>query len=640
MKAVNREMVITTLSQSWRRTAFHVLIALVLVLQSHVGFADMKPRKVVFEGVKSEYKWALKDLDPNLPSDWSSYNYLVMELRTSTPQRFFLWIYTADGPRRLVLHPFGQNVWLRASVPLQYFKGKDQSGHDLASTNNRRTDSYWFSVWGPFGELKNVEALGVTMQYPLNKPTLEIRSMRLTSKDAGSDFLEKKPVLDEFGQWAHADWPRKIRSHEQLEKELAEEEKNIKPGNFNYCEYGGYLNTKARATGFFRVEQIDGRWWLVDPHGHLFLSMGSNGIGWGPARRRMRVPSPASAGASLSPRMRGAGLKAASPREYLYTMADLVHRRMDAWGLTTVGNWSDPILWQAQRKAYVMTFRSPRTEPSYLGMTDVYSEDFARSVDESAERQCAPRRSDPLLIGYFIGNEPPWPGRESELVGMFLNGPETATQRKLKAFLAEGDTPQRREQFIHAMFKRYLSIICDAIRKHDPNHLNLGIRFGGSPPDEVLRMGSVFDVCSINMYEYEPTKQMKRVYELTGRPILIGEFHFGVPANGLGAGLVQVADQKERGVGYRYYVEQAAALPCFLGTHWFIWRDEPVLGRMDGENYNIGFVDVTDRPYRELVEAAIATHKRLYEVHIGKVLPFSQRPKASAAGTPDSPWQD
>jgi hypothetical protein len=80
------------------------------------------------------------------------------------------------------------------------------------------------------------------------------------------------------------------------------------------------------------------------------------------------------------------------------------------------------------------------------------------------------------------------------------------------------------------------------------------------------------------------------------------------------------------------------SLPYSLGAHWFIWRDEPVLGRMDGENYNIGFVDATDRPYPELVEAAKATHQRLREVHAGLTLPFSQRPMASEAGSPSSPW--
>jgi hypothetical protein len=56
-------------------------------------------------------------------------------------------------------------------------------------------------------------------------------------------------------------------------------------------------------------------------------------------------------------------------------------------------------------------------------------------------------------------------------------------------------------------------------------------------------------------------------------------------------------------------VEQAMALPYFLGAHWFQWQDQPVLGRMDGENYNIGLVDVTNRPYLELVQALKDTHE-------------------------------
>ena len=122
--------------------------------------------------------------------------------------------------------------------------------------------------------------------------------------------------------------------------------------------------------------------------------------------------------------------------------------------------------------------------------------------------------------------------------------------------------------------------------------------------DEYFVAARIFDVCSINVYEYEPTRQIIHAGRLTDRPILIGEYHIGVPADGLAAGLVQAASQLERGVAYRYYVEQAASLEWFLGAYWFAWKDEPVLGRMDGENYNIGFVDVTDRPYAELVEAA------------------------------------
>ena len=100
----------------------------VLVLCCGVASAVEMPLKVAFEGKVSEHKWPLKELDAQLPSDWSDYQFLVLELKTSTPQRFSLWLHTADGKRRLMLQPFGQNVWLRASIPLQYFKGKDQRG--------------------------------------------------------------------------------------------------------------------------------------------------------------------------------------------------------------------------------------------------------------------------------------------------------------------------------------------------------------------------------------------------------------------------------------------------------------------------------------------------------------------------------
>jgi hypothetical protein len=309
---------------------------------------------------------------------------------------------------------------------------------------------------------------------------------------------------------------------------------------------------------------------------------------------------------------------------------------MAAWGLNTRG----------PGKPYVEWFRSWQRddETVFLGMPDVYSEEFARGVEEAAQSQCEPHRNDPLLLGYFLGNEPPWPRREGELVDRILAGPESATQNKLKAFLAEGDTPERRKEFVLAAFEKFLELTCAAVRKYDPNHLILGLRysFGANPTDEILKAAGKFDVCTINPYEYDPTECcIERAYELSGRPILISEFHFGVAENGLAAGLGPVASQKDRGIGYRHYVEQGATHPAFIGAHWFTWRDQPVLGvgHDYGENYNIGIMDLNDRPYPELIEAMIETHKRLYDVHAGKVKPFDQWPKASEAGIRTSPWE-
>jgi hypothetical protein len=116
--------------------------------------------------------------------------------------------------------------------------------------------------------------------------------------------------------------------------------------------------------------------------------------------------------------------------------------------------------------------------------------------------------------------------------------------------------------------------------------------------------------------------------------MLLGEFHIGVPGRGMAPGLVQAMNQEERGVAYQYYVEHAAAHPEVIGTHWFEWIDEPVTGRFDGENYNIGFVDVTDRPYDELVAAAKVAHARLFDIHSGKIPPTNRMAKTSDVGTP------
>ena len=38
-----------------------------------------------------------------------------------------------------------------------------------------------------------------------------------------------------------------------------------------------------------------------------------------------------------------------------------------------------------------------------------------------------------------------------------------------------------------------------------------------------------------------------------------------------------------------------------IGYHWFAYVDEPATGRFDGENSNIGLVNVYDKPYEQLV---------------------------------------
>ena len=91
-----------------------------------------------------------------------------------------------------------------------------------------------------------------------------------------------------------------------------------------------------------------------------------------------------------------------------------------------------------------------------------------------------------------------------------------------------------------------------------------------------------------------------------GKPLIIGEFHFGALDRGMfHAGLGPTGSQQERAESFKRYVRSVEDCPAFVGCHWFEYIDEPNTGRcLDGENYNIGFVDVTDTPYPEMVEAA------------------------------------
>lgn len=70
-------------------------------------------------------------------------------------------------------------------------------------------------------------------------------------------------------------------------------------------------------------------------------------------------------------------------------------------------------------------------------------------------------------------------------------------------------------------------------------------------------------------------------------------------------------------MAYQYFVENSAAHPDIVGTHWFQLVDDLPTGRNDGERLNYGFLNVIDLPYEPLVRAAREMHHRLYELIFG-----------------------
>ena len=613
--------------------------------------------KIQFDSKKevSGQKFAIKDISPGLPSNWDKFNFVVLEFKSTTPQRFQVGFTTETGYNELRVMSYTANGWSRLAIPLRFFRELPGAALDLAATYNQARYTGWINLGGKRGPLRGVDTIGIRMNVPINNPVIELRSIALSVEDPGDQYLGKIPAVDEFGQWNLGDFEGKIKSETQLKKEWeAEESEIVTTKAYNYSKFGGYLNLKVKATGFFRTEKIDGKWWFADPEGYLFLSVGVDCVNPGGGGNAINIDKRKNLYKELPPA--GIGSNPERPNsasfgtwnlfrrygnEYPAKSKSMIIKRMDKWGLNTIANWSSPEVTKLNQKAFMMQLHGIGIEDALMGLPDVYAPEFASKIDAACKAFVEPYKENPWVIGYFTGNEPSWLEQEERLCGLILDGTDKPIKNELKEYLAGGDSPERRKQFIYTTFRIFLKTVDAAVKRYDPNHLNLGMRFGHVPGKEILDIcKDVFDVFSFNCYDLYPKKEfMDQILAGTGLPMIIGEYHFGTVDRGMAQSLWQVNSQKERGVAYRYYTERAYSHPGLIGTAWFQWSDQDLTGRRDGENYNCGLVDVTDRPYQHQVEAMMETAKRLNDIHTGKIKPVDQVPvKARGHGSIPDLW--
>lgn len=632
------------------------LTTLVLLFATFQGGAQ-NTVKIQFDSNMevSGQKFAIKDISPGLPANWDKYNFVVLEFKSTTPQRFQVGFTTETGYNELRVMSYTANGWNKLAIPLRFYRALPDAALDLAATFNQARYTGWINLGGKRGPLRGVDTIGIRMNSPINNPSIELRSISLSVEDPGDVYLGVQPVVDEFGQWNLGDYEGKIKSPEQLKKEWdAEDNEIVSTKDYNYSKFGGYLNAKIKATGFFRTEKIDGRWWFIDPEGYLFLSVGVDCVSPGGGGNAINIDKRRNLYKELPPS--GIGSNSARPNSvsfgiwnlyrrygeaYPVRSKDLVIKRMDKWGLNTIANWSSPEVAALNRKAFMMQLHGIGIEDGIMGLPDVYAPGFKAKIDAACKSFVIPYKENPWLIGYFIGNEPSWLEQEERLCGLIMDGADKPIKSELKKYLAKGDTPERRKQFIYDTFRTFLKTVNHAVKRYDPHHLNLGMRFGHVPAKEVQNIcKNIFDVFSFNCYDLFPPKAfMDQILTGTGLPMIIGEYHFGTVDRGMAQSLWQVNSQQERGVAYRYYTERAYSHPGLIGTAYFQWSDQDLTGRHDGENYNCGLVDVTDRPYQHQVEAMMETAKRLYDIHTGKATATDQKPvKARGHGAIPDLW--
>jgi hypothetical protein len=475
------------------------------------------------------------------------------------------------------------------------------------------------------------------------------------------------PFIDELGQYIHKDWPGKTRSAEEMRTSGQREEAGLAryPGPADRNRYGGWTaGPRLEATGWFRATKHGGKWWLVDPEGRLFWSHGLDCVHPGAAtpvtdREHYYEALPDEGGPLAQFYGRGSWAphgyyKNRSPyRTYDFTranllrkhgdewkrvFADLTHRRLKSWGLNTIANWSSHEIYRMRKTPYVATLSigAPTIEGSegYWGkFYDVFDPRFRKALAKRLGWKKA-EASDPWCIGFFIDNELSWGKDDSLALGALKSPADQAAKRALvsslkakygtvaklnaawgtshaswDALLACREAPDAKKAradltaFYTRVAETYFATVKEEVKKAAPNHLYLGCRFAWVNDLAAVAATKYCDVVSYNRYRSSVGDHLLP----TGidMPTIIGEFHFGALDRGMfHTGLRKARDQEHRAELYEDYVRGALKNPQIVGTHWFQYKDQATTGRGDGENYQIGFVDVCDRPYPEIVAAA------------------------------------
>lgn len=506
---------------------------------------------------------------------------------------------------------------------------------------------------------------------------LKIENVKILDEEP--DYpLEEVKMVDALGQKKVTDWVGKTSGKgeltEVLRREALDTSENPLPMR---SRFGGWVGKRfGEGTGFFGLEHDGRRFWLRDPDGYAFFSMGFDCVCLGSDCNLTGIkglcedlPDESEPGwhkGNWHGRPNDSfnfflhNVAAAFGEDYFGIWADMIRRRMISWGCNTVACWSDHRFIEREKLPYVVIGPGyPRTATTiFRDFPDVYSPEFAENAEKWAHFLDT-RRDDPYLLGYFMSNEPEWAFVNDINLAAYAMGhrDKLATKERIVSALMEkyGNTenlnaawgssfasedemyaPFEAEKFSKAaaddlmdctveMIRTYIRIPAEAARRADPNHLNLGIRYAWLSSKALAAGCEYTDIFSFNCYSMDPYDMIDSFSKITGKPVIIGEFHFGALDRGMDAtGLRGVENQHERGVAYRRYMHRAASHPMCLGAHYFTLYDQAYLGRFDGENYQIGVLDVCSRPYAEFLAGIVQTHGELYDVAAGKIPPTDE----------------
>tara|TARA_B100001093_G_scaffold224313_1_gene214938 strand:+ start:5648 stop:9148 length:3501 start_codon:yes stop_codon:yes gene_type:complete len=456
------------------------------------------------------------------------------------------------------------------------------------------------------------------------------------NKQIQKQRLEELPYLDDLGQVRSIEWPGKAKNLEEARKTMNQSFRQAKilAEQKKLSSFGGWIDgPKLEASGRFRTEKVKGKWWMVDPEGNLFFSVGPCLTG----SRAETLAEPDRAKQNFfsylpdnNDYLKWTGLRKVGGRQFVNFPAlnyrryfgekweEIVdrgtHDRLRAWGLNTLACWSDEKLQKDRKTPYVLMSSIWWQASGHRKFPSPFRPDFQSDIEENLKKLLW-AKDDPYLLGIFIGNELEWPDRIGDKI---LSMPDDhPTKKWALAELKKRNQPTQPAQikdlnelylpFVETFFRKCKAAINEVL----PSTLYLGCRTHRGP--NVLGRGALgsVDVFSVNVYDSRVRSW--QIPEGADIPILASEFHFGAVDRGVPSpGLSGSADQRQRALSFAHYLASALADPRFVGVHWFQWIDQSAAGRKDRENHQCGFIDVAGKEYSELVEVVTQATQNMY----------------------------
>lgn len=394
-------------------------------------------------------------------------------------------------------------------------------------------------------------------------------------------------------------------------------------------KYGGRIDRSAKATGFYYTKKINGRWWAIDPDGHLFFHNALNAVNMGSSDRNK---------AAFASKFKNESTWIAQTQDMM-----LQH------GFNGAGAWSNSKvitsspLQSTTPLAYTInldfmsaygdkrggTYQVPGHKGYPNNVIFVFDPAFETFCDEHAKKLAA-NKNDPNLFGYFSDNEMPLGIKNLDGYLTLKNhqDPGYLAAKKWiddKGVAADQITDEHRLQFLTVVADRYFSIVAKAIKKYDPNHMYLGCRYHGKQGfiEELWRVaGKYIDAISMNYYNAWTPDQtlMAKWAKWSGKPFIVTEWYVKADDSGLGntagAGWV-VKTQADRGLFYQNFTLGLLESKNCIGWHWFKYMDNDPSQKgaePSNTNANKGIVNNDYQLYLPLVNKMKELNFQMYQL--------------------------